>query len=212
MPDFDKTLSSVDCGNELCDVTYMMESTCIVYIPSENTSLPCNVPCDIEHCVQKVYHFTECPLWSCIPKTTTSSPNTTTLSPSSTTVAPSPSACQGALCISSVSFNVLILILLIGFGSFFLRKKIRQRQLRASYSGFSNPLSNPDHAPSAPRPTHDDAPSLAQGQFMDVPIQDRPDPPTPSPPHEAFPLRCFDAVRNLMKRANRESPVDNSTV
>lgn len=107
-------LTSVDCGNSVCDENVVFKEVCEIY-----TGAHCNVPCDLSNCTIEIEENTLCPVWVCTDKTTTSSP-WTTLTP-----AKSSDFCSSSpTCITSLTFNgLLILFAVFGLIVFIYKKR-----------------------------------------------------------------------------------------
>ena len=122
-----------DCGSTICQLEFRFLQTCTLYVDQSDTET-CAYPCSLEHCLPEIHHFIQCPIWTCSEKsTTTASP-----SPTSTASPHEPSQCSSPLCISGISFNV-VLILVLALALYFLKKYFfRQRQQNT----FENSLYN----------------------------------------------------------------------
>ena len=121
-----------DCGKQTCSLEIRFLPSCTLY-GDESSEETCNYPCSLDHCVPEIHHFIQCPIWSCFDKTTTVQP------PDSTTSTPpsSHSECS-TLCISSISFNA-IMILIVAIMTVFLKKHFCHRTQETS---FENALFN----------------------------------------------------------------------
>ena len=122
-----------DCGSTFCTSELIFQTTCILYT-DRSLEETCEYPCSTTNCETEIHHSVLCTVWTCLPKTTTSEPV-----PVITTPKPNPGSdhCTSALCISSVSLNVLILLaLLIGISVFLIRRFLNRTRP-------SNSLENP---------------------------------------------------------------------
>lgn len=134
--------TDIDCPNSVCHLEMRTVEVCHLYRKTEDHP-NCSIPCNLSECSFQTYFHVRCPLWTCTEKiTTTSSPSTTTTTSPSTTSTTSPSttttsspeppkaaACSSAVCISAVSFNA-VLILVLALVCFIFRKKLRLARSR----------------------------------------------------------------------------------
>jgi hypothetical protein len=75
--------SYVDCGTKECTLEHIMKENCFLYIFKNNTG--CEIPCKLEKCQKQLYHFIDCPVWSCRDYSTTTTTTTTTTLTTTTT-------------------------------------------------------------------------------------------------------------------------------
>ena len=122
-----------DCGSRICTLELRFLTTCTLYV-DESSEATCSYPCSLENCVPEIHHNVQCPIWSCFDKTTTVQP------PDSTTSAPSGSnsGCS-TLCIGSITFNGIMILILGAIATVFLKKRFCQRTPENS---FENALFN----------------------------------------------------------------------
>ena len=108
-----------DCGATVCSLETRFLATCTLYV-DEAPDLPCNYPCSLDHCTTEIHHYIQCPVWICVDKTTTSRPEPIS------TLPPHPhgsaTECSSALCITSVTANV-IMVLVFAALVVFLKKR-----------------------------------------------------------------------------------------
>ena len=129
-----KSSDEKDCGTKICELDERFVESCTIYV-DESEGAACLYPCSLDHCTPEVHHWVTCPIWSCSDKTTT------TLSPSTTTPPHSNGHdCSSALCISSVSINVLLLVVGMAVLSFFLVRRYRNNQTSRQAHTLENPL------------------------------------------------------------------------
>lgn len=114
-----------DCGSTICHIEFKVLPSCHLYVKTPGTN--CSIPCFLENCKKELHFNVRCPVILCYPKTTT----TTTMAPT-TTVSPLPNECSNALCISSVVFNLLLLLILI-FGGIWVFKKVKHLHRARTY-------------------------------------------------------------------------------
>jgi len=94
-----------DCGSNICHIEFKLLPSCHLYVKTPGTN--CSIPCFLEECKRELHFNIRCPVILCYPKTTT-----TTMIPT-TTISPMPDQCSSALCISSVVFNALFIVLFV---------------------------------------------------------------------------------------------------
>lgn len=148
-----------DCGDRECSVEYRLMANCDIFV-AQNETFDCDYPCSFDNCVKEQHTWINCPIWFCQAKTTTSTTSSTTSTSttmsstatptpliSSTThgpqSTPSPAGpdCSGALCYTSLTFNIIVFLVCVALLFVFLRRKIRRRQLPLdSEAGLVNPL------------------------------------------------------------------------
>lgn len=107
------------CVDRDCFVEHKVESICIAYQPDSSPN--CSIPCALENCAFTVLHEVLCPIYHCIPSTTT------TPTPTST---PGPDM-QSPAIVSYVFNGLLSLAMLIVF-LYFLNKYYKKRNERQS--------------------------------------------------------------------------------
>lgn len=179
----DGMYTAVDCGATSCEAIYEVLETCIVYTEPKIPTALCVIPCELSGCDQHVYHFINCAVWSCTEKTTPQPPLTTSHPP-----LPSSTGCKSAVCISSVSVNVLFGVGIMALIGHWGRKAWIRRSQASGYAIVdSGPL-----VPSAPP-----VPQADGADFQEVPLIPRPD---VSPASERIPLRCFDSMKKFWSR------------
>jgi hypothetical protein len=59
-----------------------LRDNCYLYFAKKGTD--CQIPCKLEPCSRELHHFIDCPVWSCIPTTSTTTTSTTTASTTTT--------------------------------------------------------------------------------------------------------------------------------
>ena len=110
-----------DCGSTFCKFDFKFLPTCTIYV-DESPTETCNYPCSLDHCLPEIHHFIQCPTWSCFDKTTTVAPiPMSTLKP-----ATSHSDCSSAFCITSVTVNVILIVVAVLIGIFLKKRSTRQ--------------------------------------------------------------------------------------
>lgn len=126
-----------DCGSQICHTEFKLVQTCHLYVETPNTN--CSIPCNVSPCRVEIFHNIRCPIISCTSKSTT-----TTMVPFITTVSPtpSPSQCSGPLCISSLTVNGFLAILIL-LGGIFGYRKIKIREQRRNYINLDDSPNNP---------------------------------------------------------------------
>ena len=149
-----RSFSAVDCGDKECSLRHQLLKDCTIFIHTNSTD--CMIPCRMTGCKTETRHFINCPIWECTSKTTTTSTTTTTTpttttststtSIPTTTLTPIPTPNPGpnnAVIISSVSVNVLFVMLAIGLVLYF--KVLKPQMLRRRRgTGFVPLLANND--------------------------------------------------------------------
>lgn len=117
-------VKETDCGDRICSLEHRILPTCILYLPNPNTD--CNIPCKMENCKKEIHYFFDCPLWECVPKTTTISPPVPTPTPAE------PS--HNAVLYVSIALNALFVVC---FVLFFYKafQSFRQMRLRQRETG-----------------------------------------------------------------------------
>jgi len=82
-------LTGFDCGDKQCFLEHHFMQNCLIYVPTNNTE--CQIPCKLKGCSKEVHHFISCPVWMCLPHTTTTTSTTTTSMTTTTTASTSSS-------------------------------------------------------------------------------------------------------------------------
>lgn len=122
-----------DCGTDICHTEFKILPTCHLRVSTPNTN--CSIPCNLKPCNVEIHHYIRCPVISCYPKSSTTTPiPTTSIRP---TAAPLNPTCTSPICITSVSFNALFLILL-ALGSFFGFRFYKRQTRRQNYQELAN--------------------------------------------------------------------------
>jgi len=124
-----------ECPDRTCVLSYRFVETCFIYTKPVDRPT-CDIPCDVRDCHLDVFHEMNCPIWDCVPHTTTTS--TTTVSPDPgphpSPVPPTQPACSTPACIAASSasggLGLLMIILLL----LFLRKRNAVNELRQRLS------------------------------------------------------------------------------
>ena len=107
----------------MCIASLHLQPTCILYV-DESVDKICNFPCSEDNCVTETHHFILCPAWSCYDKSSTTM--FPTVSPANKT-----SPCSTPLCISSVTVNVLIVLVTFVLALIFLKRRRENRNRQA---------------------------------------------------------------------------------
>lgn len=113
------------------------EAVCISYV-DESDSVSCDYPCSTAHCTEEIHYSVDCPTWICTDKTTT----TQAPSPAPLTT-PSPghdNACSTTFCISSVTFNCLLILVVAALIFAVLKLKQRLPSSTETDHGMVNPF------------------------------------------------------------------------
>lgn len=131
-----KSFGEKDCGDRICSVETHFLPTCTIYV-SDSDSRICDFPCSKTNCLAETHHWVQCPVWNCVEKTTTTSspPTSTTTEPDG----PSHGQCSSPVCISSVTFNVLIFLVAVVSISVYKVWK-RKRTSESQQTAMENPL------------------------------------------------------------------------
>lgn len=128
----ERQILAIDCGDRICSSYHQVRPLCHVFV-SANDSVVCQMPCNMNGCVEELHRDINCLLWTCDtkPTTTTTTRSTTSTMPTSTTPSPA-SDCTTLTCILSVTVNTLIVLAAICCISYFVVKRIRasRRQSR----------------------------------------------------------------------------------
>ncbi len=122
----------VECGFETCYFENQFQNYCLVYLPNNNPN--CSIPCQRQYCDHDLMSDMVCPLWVCVPSSTTS---TTTIGTTSTgttdwttTTTTSPPDEPTVSAVISYSFNGIMASFLLLCLCWALKKVCQKRSNR----------------------------------------------------------------------------------
>lgn len=161
---------SIDCHDKECSLRHQILANCIVYLHTNNSN--CNIPCKLDGCEKEMHHYINCPIWNCIPYTTTTSTTTsttlqtttqttdTTSTPYSTDTtttpqttsrpSPSPNPCptfetQSIMLYISILLNIFFVIIVIFLSIYIHKKKFAPKSKNTHNRRRVSLLDNNDH-------------------------------------------------------------------
>ena len=131
------TLQEKDCGSRTCTMEIHFEAVCITYV-DESDFVSCDFPCSKAHCTEEIHYSVDCPTWLCTEKTTTT--EAPTPAPLTTPRPSHDNGCSSPACISSVTFNCLLILVVVALISLYLKLRQRLPSTSATEHGLSNPF------------------------------------------------------------------------
>lgn len=115
-----------DCGDLYCFLELRLVDNCFVYTP--NSKPNCSIPCALDNCDFIIYHEINCPIYHCVPSSTTFKPKPTAVTTSIPD--PIPDSVEG-INIFSYLLNIVCIVVFIAISLKILFKFLKKRELLA---------------------------------------------------------------------------------
>lgn len=159
---------SIHCHDKECSLSHQILANCVIFLHTNNSN--CNIPCELDGCRKEMHHYMNCPIWNCIPyttttmTTTTSTPYTTTTmttttstqtttvtdTTTTTTEMPFPPICptfrtESILLYISFFLNILFVLIIIALVIYLYKKMYVRQSQNSNRTRRVSLLDNNDH-------------------------------------------------------------------